>query len=165
VNQNQIRRLPARIRGQLLLEVRDGGMLVASRSGDNAVLRGGAELVAQRLGGLDVGPISSVMVGFGAEAADVGAIALTPPTDPNIPAESLSSPVAPEDVTVLTDRPDAVVMSLATLFRPTVKLAGVTEAGLLAGDRLYNQVVFEPVTLRVGQDVTFFWEIDFPFGH
>ena len=53
----------------------------------------------------------------------------------------------------------------ADRFQPTVELTGVTEAGLLAGDKLYNQVVFEPVTLRPGQDVTFFWEIDFPFGH
>jgi hypothetical protein len=26
-------------------------------------------------------------------------------------------------------------------------------------------VVFEPVTLRVGQDITFFWEVDLPYGH
>ncbi len=51
------------------------------------------------------------------------------------------------------------------LFKPTVELKDVSEAGLLAGDVLYNQVVFEPVTLRPGQNVTFFWEINFPFGH
>ena len=50
-------------------------------------------------------------------------------------------------------------------FKPTVDLTDVSEAGLLAGDVLYNQVVFEPVTLRPGQNVTFFWEINFPFGH
>jgi hypothetical protein len=162
----EIKRLRApRIQGRMRLEVRDGDALVASRTANNAVLRGGAELVARRLGGLDSSPISAVVVGFGTEAADLGATALTPPTDPNIPAEALSSPVKPEDVTVLTDRPDAVVVNLATLFHPTVALDGVTEAGLLGGDRLYNQVVFEPVSLRVGQDVTFFWEIDFPFGH
>jgi len=154
-----------RIHGRMRLEVRDAGALLATRSATNAVLRGGAELVARRLGGLDASPLTSVAVGFGLEAADVGATTLTPPPDPTIPAEALSSPVKPEDVTVLTDRPDVVVVKLATLFHPTVALDGVTEAGLLGGDRLYNQVVFEPVTLRSGQDVTFFWEIDFPFGH
>jgi len=154
-----------RIAGRLQLEVRESGRLVERRAARNAVLRGGAELVARRLGGLDASPISAVAVGFGREAADLGATALTPPTDPNIPTEALSCPVAPTDVTVSTDRPDVVVISLATVFTPTVALDGVTEAGLVGGDRLYNQVVFEPVSLRVGQDVTFFWEIDFPFGH
>ena len=65
----------------------------------------------------------------------------------------------------MTDRPDVVQVVVSSVFHPTVVLQDVTEAGLMAGDRLYNQVVFEPVTLRPGQDVTFFWEIDFPFGH
>jgi hypothetical protein len=30
---------------------------------------------------------------------------------------------------------------------------------------LYNQVVFDPVDLHLGQDVTFYWEVDFPFDH
>ena len=159
------RRAAARIRGRMRLEVREGAVLVATRTASNVVLRGGAELVARRLGGLDASPLSAVLVGFGTEAADLGATALTPPSDPNIPASALSSPVTPDDVTVVTDRVDAVVVNLATVFHPTAPLEGVTEAGLQGGDRLYNQVVFEPVTLRVGQDVTFFWEIDFPFGH
>ena len=47
---------------------------------------------------------------------------------------------------------------------PVVNLPDVTEAGLLAGEELYNQVVFEPVTMQASQNITFFWEIDFPFG-
>jgi|tagenome__1003787_1003787.scaffolds.fasta_scaffold20720529_2 hypothetical protein len=153
------------IRGRLRLEVRANGTLIARRVAANAVLRGGAELVARRLAGLDAEPITAVGVGFGTEAADLGAVALTPPADPNIPPEALRSPVAATDASVATDRPDVVALSLATLFHPTVALDGVTEAGLFANDRLYNQVVFEPVSLKVGQDVTFFWDIDFPFGH
>ncbi|WP_222721501.1 hypothetical protein, partial [Actinomadura sp. HBU206391] len=141
------------------------GAVVAERSAANAVLRGGAELVARRLTGLEAQPISSVGVGFGTEAADPGATALTPPPDPAIPAAALSSAVRPEDVTVKPGGQDEIVVSLATVFHPTVELADVTEAGLFGGSRLYNQVVFEPVTLRPGQDVTFFWEIDFPYGH
>jgi len=155
-----------RIRGRLRLDVRArGGRLIARRTGGNAVLRGGAELVARRLSGLDAQPISAVGVGFGVEAADAGASALTPPADSSVPAAALSTAVTPDDVTVRTDRPDAVLLSLATVFHPTVTLTDVTEAGLFGGDRLYNQVAFEPVTLDVGQDVTFFWEIDFPYGH
>jgi hypothetical protein len=153
------------IRGRLRLEVRAGGALIARRAGSNAVLRGGAELVARRLAGLEAESITAVGLGFGTESADLGAVALTPPTDPGIPPEALRSPVAATDATVATDRPDVVALSLATLFHPTLALDGVTEAGLFAGDRLYNQVVFEPVSLKVGQDVTFFWDIDFPFGH
>jgi hypothetical protein len=157
--------VPPRIRGRLRLEVREGGRLLSTRTARNAVLRGGAELVARRLGGLDASPISFVAVGFGTEAADLEATALTPPPVPNIPDTALRSPVTAADVTVSTDRPDVVVISLATTFQPTVTLEGVTEAGLLGGDRLYNQVVFEPVSLKTGQDITFFWEIELPFGH
>jgi hypothetical protein len=155
------------VRGRLRLEVRaPGGRVVARRRTTNVVLRGGAELVARRLGGLDASPISTVAVGFGTESADLGATALTPPpAGSGIPAAALTSPVQPTDVTVQTDRLDVVVVSLATVFHPTVELPDVTEAGLLGGERLYNQVVFEPVTLKVDQNVTFFWEIDFPFGH
>src|SRR6478735_7439247 len=155
-----------RIRGRLRLQVREADLLVAERTADNAVLRGGAELVARRLGGLDASALSAVLVGFGTEAAHLDATSLTPPPGPNPPPpEALSSPVGPDDVTVDTGRPDAVVVRLATVFHPTQDLDGVSEAGLQGGDRLYNQVVFEPVSLLVGQDVTFFWEIDFPFGH
>jgi hypothetical protein len=160
-----------RISGRLHLVVRDDGggrggrTVVTRRRAVNAVLRGGAELVARRLTGLDAQPISSVGVGFGTEAADPGATALTPSPNPAVPASALSSAVRPEDVTVAPGGPGEILVSLATVFRPTVALTGVTEAGLFGGTRLYNQVVFEPVTLRPGQDVTFFWEIDFPYGH
>ena len=155
-------------RGRLKLIVRDadGGEL-ATRRARNLVLQAGAELVASLFSGADgAKPIDTVMVGFGVDGADVGATALTPPPDPDIHASELRSPVEKDDFAVVADAEDRTVrVSVATVFKPTVELTDVTEAGLLAGDRLYNQVVFEPVTLRPGQDVTFFWEIDFPFGH
>ncbi|WP_261565102.1 hypothetical protein [Frankia gtarii] len=154
-----------RIRGRLRLDARaPDGRLLARRQATNAVLRGGAELVARRLGGLPADPITAVGVGFGTEAADAGMTALARPADVSIPASALTSPVSEGEITIQSDGPDAVLLSVATVFHPTAKLTDVTEAGLLAGDRLYNQVVFEPVTLDVDQDVTFFWEIDFPFG-
>src|SRR5262245_42056573 len=100
------------ISGRLRLEVRAaGGRLLAVRAASNAVLRGGAELVARRLSGLDAEPLTAVAVGFGTESADAGATALTPPADATIPASALSTSVTPGAVTVATDRPDAVLLS------------------------------------------------------
>jgi hypothetical protein len=150
--------------GHMRLVVRAAGAVVAERRARNIVARGGAELIARRFAGLDSAPIDRVGVGFGRDVADVEATGLTPPTG-DIPPAALASPIAPADFSLVTDRPTVVVVSLASLFHPTVELPGVSEAGLFGGDRLYNQVVFEPVTLRVGHDVTFFWDIHFPFGH
>jgi len=161
-----------RITGRMKMTVRDAdGALLAQRRVDNQVLRGGALLVAQLFAGAaDVGPIDAVQVGWNREPADAETTTLGAPPPPPPPAEpiaasALRSPVRAENFSLDTSRRDAVQVSVSTVFRPTVDLAEVSEAGLMAGDRLYNQVVFEPVTLRVGQDVTFFWEIDFPFGN
>jgi hypothetical protein len=148
------------------LEVRmGGGPLVAERRATNIVLRQGAALVANLFAGTpDTQPINQIRVGFGTEAADTEVTSLTPPPG-DVPAEALRSPIAPADFAIITDRPTMIQVVVTSLFRPTVELADVSEAGLVAGDRLYNQVVFDPITLRVGQDISFFWEIDFPFGH
>ena len=148
------------------LQVRTAdGRPVAERAASNIVLRQGASLVASLFAGApDSQPINAMQVGFGAEAADTEATGLTPPTGA-IAAVALRSPIAPADFTVIADRPNLIQVVVTALFQPTVELADVSEAGLLAGDTLYNQVVFEPITLRVGQNVSFFWEIDFPFGH
>ena len=155
-------------RGRLHLVVRDADGAVTERRARNLVLQAGAELVAGLFSGADgVRPVDTVMVGFGLDGADVGATALTPPPpELGIHESELRSPVQKDDFGTATDNTERTVrVSIGTVFHPTVELANITEAGLLAGDRLYNQVVFEPVTLRPGQDVTFFWEIDFPFGH
>lgn len=155
-----------RIRGRMHLEVRSRrGRLLAERRADNVVVRQGAEIVARRFAGIaDSAPINSIQVGFGRETTDVESTSLTPPAadlDPQV----LRSELTPEQFTISTDQVGFVRVSVAAEFRPSVALEGVSEAGLLAGDRLYNQVVFEPVTLRPGQNVTFFWEVDFPFGN
>ncbi|HOL63721.1 MAG TPA: hypothetical protein PLB97_00075 [Accumulibacter sp.] len=161
-----------RITGRMEMTVRDAdGALLARRQVGNQVLRDGALLVAQLFAGTaGVGPIDFVQVGWNREAADVESTALGAPPPPVPPAEAIAaaalrSPVRSEDFRLDATRRDVVQVSVSTLFRPTVDLPEVSEAGLMAGNRLYNQVVFEPVTLRVGQDVTFFWEIDFPFGN
>jgi len=142
------------------------GDLVAERQARNLVLRSGASVIASLFaGGPDAAPINAVGVGFAQEAATPETTSLTPPEDGNIPPEALRTALTPDSFQIVTDLPNAVRVSIQAVFKPTVELAGVTEAGLLAADKLYNQVVFEPVTLRPGQDVTFFWEVDFPFGH
>jgi hypothetical protein len=156
-----------RIRGRLRLRITDLGGATVERHASNLVLSLGAEIVARRFAGVaDAPAIDRVRVGFGSEAAAVDAVALTPPADASIPAAALEHAVAPADFDITVDAAARLVrVAITARFSPTVELRDVTEAGLLAGDQLYNQVVFEPVTLRVGQDVTFFWEVDFPFGH
>ena len=156
-----------RPQGKLHLRIKDpGGGPLTERWGRNIVLRQGADIVARLFSGTEnAASIDQVQVGFAREGATVETTSLTGPEDSSIPAGALVSAVASEDFSLITDRPGAIQVMIASVFKPTVELKDVTEAGLLAGGRLYNQVVFEPVTLRPGQDITFFWEIDFPFGH
>jgi hypothetical protein len=154
--------------GRLRLEVRSpAGAVVAERRATNIVLRLGAQIVARLFAGAEgSGPIDRIALGFGQEAADVSTTALTPPEGGDLAPEDLVGPVAADAFALATDESARLVrVSIATAFHPTKELPDVTEAGLLAGIELYNQVVFEPVTLHVGQDITFFWEVDFPFGH
>ena len=152
-------------KGRLSLQVRAGRRLLASRKAHNMVLQSGANLVAKLFAGApNTQPINTVQVGFARETGVADLTALTPP-DPPVAKEALQSPVVASDFTISADQPGMIKVIVNALFKPTVELKDVSEAGLLAGDVLYNQVVFEPVTLRPGQDVTFFWEINFPFGH
>ena len=154
-------------RGRMTLQIRSAeGAPVAERHASNIVLRRGAEIVANLFAGVgEAGPIDRLQVGFGTEAADVGATALTPP-EGEVDPDALDSLVEADDVVIETDSSARLVrVSIAATFKPTIDLDDVSEAGLLAGQQLYNQVVFEPVDMRVGQDITLFWEVDFPFGH
>ena len=154
-----------RLRGRMRLEVRDGGVLTAQRAAHNVVLRHGAELVAKLFAGVQgAGHIDTVGVGFGTETVGADAVALTPPQQVIDPAK-LRAAVAPAAFAITADAPGAIKVAVTTPFDPTAELPGVSEAGLFAGTTLYNQVVFDPVDLHVGQDVTFYWEVDFPFDH
>jgi hypothetical protein len=128
----------------------------------NSVLEGGAGLVARLFAGMSpAAPIDRVNVGFGTEPLGPGGVALRPgAADP----ATLHGPIGPADFTVSTTG-DAVRVSITATFTPTVELDGVTEAGLSAGDVLYNHVLFDPVKLEADHAVSFFWDIDFPFDH
>ena len=152
-----------KIKGHLRLVAHSDGRARAVREAHNLVVRGGGELVARRLFGSDVPPVNRVALGFARDSADPDATALTPP-EAVIAPEALSADLAPEALTFSTDQDGFVRVSIAAEFTPVADLENVTEAGLFSDDTLYNQVVFEPVTLRTGQRVTFFWDIDIPFG-
>lgn len=144
-------------RGCLRLVTAGGDERVAA----NSVLQGGAELVAGLFAGQRTTPIDRVSIGFGTDPLQPADTALRPgAADP----ATLTSPVDPADCTLAVDE-DHIRVSITATFTPVVALDAVTEAGLGAGDVLYNQVLFDPVKLEAGQAVSFFWEIDFPFGH
>ena len=153
------------MQGKLAMQVRaTDGTVVAERRAKNIVLRQGASIVAKLFAGANDGSaITRVQVGFGRESATPETTTLTPPPVA-VPPETLRTAITKDAFKVISDGPASVVVAVNALFKPTVELPDVSEAGLMAGDFLYNQVVFEPVTLRPGQDVTFFWEVDFPFG-
>ncbi|HKO57299.1 MAG TPA: hypothetical protein VJ276_15595 [Thermoanaerobaculia bacterium] len=151
-------------KGRLLMTIRSAeGELLDSRSSRNIVLRKGAELIAALFSGQSKTSIDRVRVGFGTSVADEDVVALTPPPTP-IEAALLEAPLESGDFTVAAEGDNAITVRVAAKFTPQADIPDVSEAGLLAGNVLYNQVVFEPVTLRKGQDITFFWQIDFPFG-
>jgi hypothetical protein len=157
---------PARhIRGHLELTVRGAnGDIVSRRQATNIVLRNGAHLIARLFSGdPEVGGIDRVQVGFGREVSSAEVTELTPPAE-DTPVAALRSTVATDSFEIEAAGESSVRVRVNAVFSPSVDLTDVTEAGLMAGDELYNQVVFEPVSLRVGQDVTFFWEVEFPFG-
>lgn len=154
------------LRGRLRLAVRSpDGALVTERRARNMVLRGGAGTVARRLAGLaEIAPLDAVGVGFAMEPAGTQLTALTPPPGGDVDPAAMRTALTPDTFTIDEAQPRIVQLRVIAPFRPTVELKDVTEAGLLAGETLYNQVIFEPVTLTPGQDVTFFWQIDFPYG-
>lgn len=155
-------------RGRMVLQVRGpDGVLVAERRTRNIVLRGGARLIANLFAGAaGAKPVDAIGIGFAQNPGDAELLVLTPP-DPaaGVPPEALRTPLPADSFTIAADLTGVVQVRVAARFKPSQDIKDVSEAGLLAGDLLYNQVIFEPVNLNDGQDVTLFWQIDFPFGH
>lgn len=153
-------------RGRLELAVRDpDGTIRAQRRARNMVVRNGAAVIARLFAGTAGAlPINRIQLGFAREAASADLQALTPPPG-DLPLAAVRSALNSTSFQIDTSQADAVQVSISAVFHATADLDGVTEAGLMAGDDLYNEVVFEPLSLKAGQDVTFFWRIDFPFGH
>lgn len=146
------------------------GDLLAVREARNAVMRGGALLVAALFTGAEEsGPISHLGVGT-SDAAESDAYD-TPALSNADPAleGGTEAPVPPTAFTVVPDpqRRLALVRVRATLPEASA-LGTIREAGLLSrtGDVtvLYNRVIFAPVTKADDHELTLFWEITFPYG-
>lgn len=174
----------ARIEGRVTVTLRRAGdprpLLV--RRARNAVLRGGAELLAALFSDGATAPINGAMVGLGDE----------PPNPPYEAGPTITGP----DGSALLLRPTAVIqpadLSVATLasefkVRVTARAllpannavdptdpntrVDITEAslGVLTTDgtglaRIYNRVVFEPVPKTGAHEIALFFEVDFPYG-
>ena len=165
----------------LVAELRDpGGTPAGRRRAHNAVLAGGAQLVADLFRGAGgAGPVNRMTVGanpapelppftstdLSASSPDGGQ--LSGPRDVALASDAFA-------VEVDADRRRIVVTARAVL--PAGDAAAgtglhgpVAEAALLhqAGDgtrRLYNRVTFKPVDKRAEQELSLFWEVSFPFG-
>jgi len=146
------------------------GDLLAVREARNAVMRGGALLVAALFTGAEEsGPISHLGVGTSdaAESDTYDTPALSN-ADPALEGGT-EAPVPPTAFTVVPDpqRRLALVRVRATLPEASA-LGTIREAGLLSrtGDVtvLYNRVIFAPVTKADDHELTLFWEITFPYG-
>lgn len=162
------------MRATLHLDLRDRrGALVARRRVANAVMRGGATLVARLFGGSGT-PITHMGVGtsaapesdaFSTEALRNEATDGLPPlaggTEVALTPGSFGEPIVNEGRRVVRVRFHATLPDSAAV-------GVVREAGLLSrgdGDPvLYNRVIFAPVHKGADHELTLFWEVAFPYG-
>lgn len=163
------------------VELRDtAGTTIARRRAHNAVLAGGAQLIADLFRGADgAGPVNRMAVGAN-PAPEVPPFATTelaasaPDTGELSGARDVE--LAPEAFAVTVDADGRRILVTARAVLPAgdpgdgTGLHGpVAEAALLhqGGDgvrRLYNRVTFEPVDKRAEQELSLYWEVAFPFG-
>ena len=145
-------------KGRLTLTIFNaGGELVAERRTTNRVLQSGANVLATLFTGVRKSGIDSVRFGFGTQPLELNA------KEPFF-ATGAEMALSAGNFTVETG-PDAITVHVRVPFKPDANIAKVSEAGLFAGKDLYNHVLFEPVDMTAGQVITFFWEIEFPFGN
>ena len=146
------------------------GEVIAERYAENAVMRAGAQLIADLFAGRGV-PITHMGVGT-SDAPETEAYATLTLT--NDPGEMLQggteAPIPPEaffPAEVEESRRLVRLRVRGTL--PSAAAVGtVREAGLLArqGDTavLYNRVTFTPILKGEDHELTMFWEVTFPYG-
>ena len=174
----------SRIEGRVTVILRHPGdrrpLLI--RRADNAVLRGGAELLAALFSGGATSPVNGAMVGVGEE----------PPNPPYEDGPTITAPggaplllrptavILPADLTVTTLASEFKVRVIARAVLPAgnavdpanpANRVEITEAslGVLTPDgsglaRIYNRVVFEPVPKTDAHELALFFEVDFPYG-
>jgi hypothetical protein len=158
------------MRGRVFIEVRSqSGEVLDTRSACNAVMRTGAEILADLFTGKGV-PITHMGVGVSdapeSETFTTGALtnsgagALTGATEVAI---------APDAFTIVADATKRLVQVRLRATLPVDAAVGdLREAGLIArnssGARLYNRVVFPTLPKRGEHELSLFWEVSFPYG-
>ncbi len=151
------------MRARLRIELKTkAGEVIAEREAGNAVLQGGAALLARLFSG-QAGGITHMGVGTSdiPESETFATTAL---------AESTEVPIPPDAFQV--DPPDPVKRVVRVRVRATVPPADavgtIREAALLSRSgetvTLYNRVVFAPIEKAGDHELTLFWEVGFPYG-
>jgi hypothetical protein len=139
------------------------GQLVATRHATNAVLRGGADLLAKLFAGQGAG-ITHMSIGTNdvPEGDTFGTTSLTGAVEVAIPPEAFQ--VDPPDATkrIVRVRVRATVPAATAVAEPVREAALVSRSGDAV--TLYNRVVFAPVEKTTDHELTLFWEVGFPYG-
>jgi hypothetical protein len=162
------------MRARVHIELRAAtGEVIAFRDCRNAVMRGGARLIADLFAGRGT-PITHMGVGtsdapesesFATESLANEAVGDATPlaggTEAAIPIEAFQAPEIDEIRRVVRLRLRATLPAGAAV-------GTVREAGLLARDNagatLYNRVTFAPMAKGSDHELTLFWEVSFPYG-
>lgn len=156
---------------QLELRNRDG-LIIATRSGCNSVMRAGAEMIARLFAGTGA-PISHMGVGI-SDAPETDLFSTTSlsntPDDGREPLQGNTEASIPAEAFGI--EPDETRRVVQVRVRGTLQAADavgtVREAGLIsrAGEIgiLYNRITFAPIAKGADHELTLFWEITFPYG-
>ena len=162
------------MRARLRLELHTTtGETVAVREVRNAVMRGGARLIAELFAGrgrpithMGVGtsdtPESDAFATAGLTNGGAGGrLPLVGATEAAIPTDAFLPPELDETRRVVRVRVRATLPADAAV-------GTVREAGLLSRDGeaavLYNRVTFPPIAKGNDHELTMFWEVTFPYG-
>lgn len=161
------------MRARLHLELTDRhGRTLARRRRHNAVMRSGAQLVADLFAGSGA-PITHMGVGTSDAAPDdvtVTALSNEPVGDDGALEGGTTTPIAAEAFTSSLDEARRIVQVRVRATLPAAAAVGrIREAGLVSqpvaeAAVLYNRVTFAPVTKGDDHELTLFWEVEFPFG-
>jgi len=161
------------MRARLRIELQDrSGQTLAVREVHNAVMRAGAQLIADLFTGQGT-PISHMGVGT-SDAPETDEFATTALSNAAVgdlaPLPGVTEAPLPEGAfSIETDAVHRVVkVRVRASLPPDTGVGTVREAGLIARKDnnavLYNRVTFAPIVKGSDHELTMFWEVSFPYG-
>ena len=149
------------------------GTLLEVRQAHNAVMRSGAQLIANLFSGKGKG-ITHMGVGTSdaieSEAYDTVKLSNLAVGDLAPLAGDIEAPIPPDSFSapVIDDTKRVVRVKLRGTLPAPAAVGTIREAGLIskddAGEVLYNRVTFAPITKGNDHELTMFWEVSFPYG-